>query len=270
MRRITAFWVFCLLLTSFAFAEPVDWTFEGTVFINDNGTLTGGFTLDADTGTVTNVSVTTTAGDFILCTPDCAFAETFAGATYDLANPAFVFGEGNTGIFMFSFSTNTAILLLVDGALTNAGGLVPFIQIREWRCEATPADCERDIAVTPFRSVFEGAALGVDADGDGVAYDIDNCLLVANPAQVDTNADGIGNQCDPDIAVPNDCTVNFLDLNSFRQAFFSNPASPNWNPDADLTGAGQSAPDSVVNFLDLQIVRDQFFAAPGPSATGCS
>ena len=99
----------------------------------------------------------------------------------------------------------------------------------------------------------------VDTDGDGVADDADNCTLVANAAQRDTDGDSIGNICDPDIAVPNDCAVNFLDLNAMKAAFFSTPAAPNWNPDADLNG------DDSVNFADLQVVKDSFFGTPGPS-----
>ncbi len=107
-----------------------------------------------------------------------------------------------------------------------------------------------------------------DSDGDGAADTADNCLLAANgPAlpdsggnsQRDTDGDNIGNVCDPDIAVPNDCSVNFLDLNAMKAAFFSSPAAPDWNPDADLNG------DDVVNFADLLVTKNAFFGAPGPS-----
>ncbi len=123
-----------------------------------------------------------------------------------------------------------------------------------------------------FANALSGLAFipgGADTDGDGIADQGDNCRLFPNPDQVDTNGDGIGNQCDADIAGPggpndDDCTVNFLDLNLFRTAFFSNPASPNWNPHADLTSAA-GPPDNFVNFSDLARVRESFFLAPGPS-----
>ncbi|MBT8143651.1 MAG: hypothetical protein KJO55_03060 [Gammaproteobacteria bacterium] len=108
-----------------------------------------------------------------------------------------------------------------------------------------------------------------DSDSDGLDDFDDNCVDVANPLQVDTDNDGIGNACDADITPvdDNDCTVNFADLNAMKNAFFSTPASPNWNPDADLTGfAGD--PDGIVNFLDLNRMKTLFFGAPGPSGVG--
>ena len=44
-------------------------------------------------------------------------------------------------------------------------------------------------------TVIEGF---IDTDGDGVPDDTDNCPAVANPAQTDTDGDGLGNACDPD------------------------------------------------------------------------
>ncbi|MFM8817755.1 MAG: thrombospondin type 3 repeat-containing protein [Phycisphaerales bacterium] len=44
-----------------------------------------------------------------------------------------------------------------------------------------------------------------DADGDGVPNESDNCPLVPNPAQVDCNANGVGDACDP---LGTDCDQN--------------------------------------------------------------
>ena len=116
-------------------------------------------------------------------------------------------------------------------------------------------------------SVYSCAAGGVDSDSDGVPDDSDNCIDVANADQFDSNGDSIGNACDADITGPGgveDCLVNFVDLQGVKDAFFSNPASPVWNPHADFDNSGQ------INFTDLQILKGQFFGPPGPSAAGCN
>ena len=113
----------------------------------------------------------------------------------------------------------------------------------------------------PRRASEQRPLLSVsDSDLDGVPDGADNCVLTPNGSQNDTDGDNLGNDCDGDIAPPmNDCVVNFLDLEETRTSFFSNPASPNWNPDADFNG------DDIVNFLDLELLRQQFFEPPGPS-----
>ncbi|NNF66110.1 MAG: VCBS repeat-containing protein [Gammaproteobacteria bacterium] len=98
-----------------------------------------------------------------------------------------------------------------------------------------------------------------DTDGDGAANDVDNCVETPNVDQRDTDADGIGNLCDPDVAEPNDCFVNFLDLSVYSANFFQ-PG----DLDTDNNGDGQT------NFVDLNILSSFFFRPPGPSAGGCN
>ena len=91
----------------------------------------------------------------------------------------------------------------------------------------------------------------VDSDGDGVPDQQDNCTLVSNADQRDTNGDGIGNACDPDLT--EDCIVNSADLTALKAVFFTN------DPDADFDGNG------FVNFVDVGVMKSFFFQAPGPS-----
>lgn len=93
-----------------------------------------------------------------------------------------------------------------------------------------------------------------DQDNDGIPDFADNCLIVANTEQRDTDNDGYGNMCDPDLN--NDLVVNLVDLGLLRAVTFSS------DPDADFNG------DGTVNVQDLGIMRTLFFQPPGPSLVG--
>ncbi|MFK8015074.1 MAG: hypothetical protein AB8G17_06505 [Gammaproteobacteria bacterium] len=101
---------------------------------------------------------------------------------------------------------------------------------------------------------FEGAT--VDTDSDGIIDAADNCTLVGNPSQLDSDGDGYGNACDGDFN--NDCIVNIADLALLRQFFFTG------NPIFDLNG------DGVVNIADLGLFRPLFFGPPGPGLGFCT
>lgn len=102
-------------------------------------------------------------------------------------------------------------------------------------------------------AVRDGDVAPADADNDGIEDSADNCLLAANPSQIDSDVDGFGNACDPDFN--NDGVVNVADLAIMKSAFFS--ADPN----ADLND------DGVVSFEDLAIMKSFFFGPPGPSGS---
>ncbi len=90
-----------------------------------------------------------------------------------------------------------------------------------------------------------------DTDEDGIIDLDDNCTIIANPDQRDTDNDGFGNLCDADF--DNNGLVSFADLNQFRENFGTS------NPDADLDGSGS------VSFHDLDIFRNLFNLPPGPA-----
>ena len=103
--------------------------------------------------------------------------------------------------------------------------------------------------VASFR--FSGCG---DLDFDGVLDPRDNCTLVANPTQCDTNGDGYGNHCDADL--DNNGVVGKADRLLLQAAMGRTGPS-----DADLNC------DARVDNADSGILRDAMGSAPGPSGT---
>ncbi|MFK8014500.1 MAG: DUF1800 family protein [Gammaproteobacteria bacterium] len=102
-------------------------------------------------------------------------------------------------------------------------------------------------------------AMAIDSDGDGIDNTADNCQLLNNVDQRDTDGDGFGNLCDADFN--NDGVVNVVDLGLLRTVFFS--TRPHVNPlaeHADMNG------DATVNIPDLGLLRSGFGLPPGPAA----
>jgi FtsP/CotA-like multicopper oxidase with cupredoxin domain len=93
--------------------------------------------------------------------------------------------------------------------------------------------------------------LGTNSDADNTLDYRDNCLLVTNPDQRDSNGDGFGNICDADLN--GDLTVNMSDFGLFRRAYGTA------NPEADFNG------DGYVNMVDFGIFRSMYGSTPGPS-----
>jgi len=96
-----------------------------------------------------------------------------------------------------------------------------------------------------------------DTDADGVPDGVDNCILVSNADQRDTNADGYGNMCDGDLN--NDGRTNTIDLNLYKAAHRSRVGDAQYDPDADFNG------DNTINTIDLNIYKGLHRKVPGPS-----
>ncbi|MEM6640343.1 MAG: S8 family serine peptidase [Pseudomonadota bacterium] len=96
----------------------------------------------------------------------------------------------------------------------------------------------------------------IDGDGDGVEDFEDNCTLISNASQCDSDGDGFGNHCDADFN--NDGFVNFVDLGLLRVGFFGTSEEPEFN-ELDLNC------DGAINPMDLGVFRTLFGTNPGPA-----
>jgi len=148
-------------------------------------------------------------------------------------------------------------------------------------CDVCPTDAHDDrdgdcICANP--ADFQGVlGFDMDDDGDFVANFDDNCRDVANPSQLDTDGDWMGDVCDPDddndgysdtleIAlgtnpvVPNylagdinlDGTVNASDFARFISAFGSSRGEARYVKLSDING------DSVINATDFAMFIGNF------------
>ncbi|MBL8225038.1 MAG: thrombospondin type 3 repeat-containing protein [Chromatiales bacterium] len=195
-------------------------------------------------GTTAGFAVTTTAGPLIVG-DDSAVAQVGTPLDIDvLANDTVA-------------SPATAIIDIVTAPLNGTVSIVGTGASRVARYVPAAGFQGPD---TFQYAVQEGDQIGLgtvtvqvldDADGDGITAILDNCTMVANANQRDTDGDGYGNACDGDLN--NDGQVNFADLAVFRTLFMTS------NPDADFNG------DGIVNFADLARFRQLFGAPPGPS-----
>lgn len=160
--------------------------------------------------------------------------------------------EGGAGCLAGSFGLNgqlrpiaeVSFEVLVDfeetSVTTNAGGPVGLPSC------LFHSSCA---GLTFFGTTVIGPS--VDLDSDGVVDSLDNCTELENPNQRDTDNDGYGNRCDPDL--DNNGVVDFDDLPLLRVEFFMEG-----DLDSDFDG------DMVVNFNDFSIMKTFMFSTPGP------
>jgi uncharacterized protein (TIGR03790 family) len=99
-----------------------------------------------------------------------------------------------------------------------------------------------------------------DRDGDGARDKRDNCLLLPNPDQRDTDGDGCGNLCDADFdgdgRVSASSAEGLGDIERLRRSI----AHGFYLPNHDLNG------DGAVDATDLTIAELNIYLPPGPCA----
>jgi hypothetical protein len=103
-----------------------------------------------------------------------------------------------------------------------------------------------------------------DADSDGISDDEDDCAVLPDTPQLDSDQDGYGNACDADYDQSG--TVGVSDFLAFGGALGTSAGSPGWNPEVDANGDGSIG---VADFLVFG-GSGSFGAAPGPSGLACA
>ena len=186
-----------------------------------------------------------------------------AGLTRIETIPAFDEGGNFIDLSMGPLTTHDPLtgLLFGDYHITlgspaeNAGTAVtgePLLAI-DFDGDTRPSGAQVDIGADEIQIGGPGP-LATDTDGDGMVDSQDNCILVVNTNQRDTDGDGYGNSCDADLN--QDGITNALDVGTLKAQFLTS------RPDADFNG------DGIVNALDVGILKQYFLQPPGPSCCG--
>jgi len=120
----------------------------------------------------------------------------------------------------------------------------------------------------PLMRLDEPAAaeIAMDIDGDGQLDWRDNCRMIPNPRQRDTDDDGYGNICDPDVDGDGRTTTSWGESfpRSHRgdvEAIALTAREGRYHPDHDLDG------DNEVDERDVSIAQFFLFMPPGPGAS---
>jgi len=148
--------------------------------------------------------------------------------------------------------------LAVVANMTGQSRSVTPAEIRRWAGMGTSAATQYASAILVGAHDFVLYTPETDLDADGIANALDNCTLVANPAQLDADGDGYGNFCDADLN--NSGWVTSDDYSILRSVMNQSASSGPTAGAADLNGSGR------VNTTDYSILRARINAAPGPSA----
>jgi len=160
--------------------------------------------------------------------------------------------DGIDGAFdLYNIVPNPRFLILANQAnIVGSDGCYMFGRASQ----ASTSPCAADMSIAGASYML--FALPTDTDGDGIIDVLDNCRLLSNATQVDSNGDGYGNRCDGDLN--NNGSTNAQDTVLYRQQLGQPSVAPTFNA-ADINANGS------VNAQDTTLYRQLLAAPPGPS-----
>jgi len=243
---------------------PFDGAYSGTATITDgvltSGTLswTGQIGFEATSAPgfpgIGFYAITLVNGSYNLLTGAYTGSQGCAANPAGLAPTACAFeqtGVSNMTQGTTSFVDNgngTVTLTMASNQFTINGGIK----------DTVPGDHTGSLGYNSvLRWVLNASIVNPDTDGDGVPNVSDNCRLLSNANQADSNGDGFGNRCDGDLN--NNNTTNAQDYVLFRQQLGQPSAAPVYNA-ADINSNG------AVNAQDYVLFRGLLGSPPGPGA----